>query len=347
MSAAAASGSALLDAAPADTASLPRIGFLGLGWIGQHRLQALLDAGACRVAGLADASPASLEQAQQHAPGAAAVSTLDELLALDLDAVVIATPSALHARQAMAALRRGLAVFCQKPLARTARETAEMVATARSANRLLGCDFSYRHTAGMRRIRESVQRGELGTVYAADLVFHNAYGPDKAWSRDAALSGGGCAIDLGIHLVDLALWTLGFPEVERVSSRLFAQGRRLAPGSPEVEDFAFAQLDLAGGAVVRIACSWKLSAGCDAVIEAQFHGNQAGAALRNQGGSFYDFTAEGFEGTQRRLLAAPPDDWGGRAIVAWARALAEGTGYDPEIEGAVRTAAAMDAIYGR
>jgi predicted dehydrogenase len=199
----------------------------------------------------------------------------------------------------------------------------------------------------MRRIRNCVSEGELGHVYAADLVFHNAYGPDKPWFRDPALAGGGCAIDLGIHLVDLALWTLGFPEVERVSSRLYAQGRLLAPGAAQVEDYAVAQLDLANGAVVRIACSWNLAAGRDAVIEAHFHGERGGAAMCNRGGSFYDFIGERYEGTRSTLLAEPPDDWGGRAIVAWARQLAGGARYSPQIETALKTAAVLDRIYGR
>lgn len=325
----------------------PRLGFLGLGWIGQHRMQALLDEKACRVVAVADPSPEARARAQAAAPGAAAVETLEELLRHELDGIVIATPSALHAQQAMAALDRGLAVFCQKPLARTASENRSIVDAARRADRLLGCDLSYRHTEAMRRIRNCVVEGELGQVYAADLVFHNAYGPDKSWARDAALSGGGCAIDLGIHLVDLALWTLGFPKVEKVDSRLYAQGRLLTPGSNAVEDYAVAQLDLAGGAVVRIACSWNLPAGRDAVIEAHFHGTQAGAAMQNVDGSFYDFAAARFDGTQRTPLADPPDAWGGRAIVAWARRLAGGGRYDPAIETIVDVAAVLDRIYGR
>lgn len=325
---------------------LPRIGFLGLGWIGQHRMQAVLAAQACEVAAVADPSPGAIEAARQLAPGARAVGTLDELLECGLDGAVIATPSALHAAQALALLESGVAVFCQKPLARTARETALIVGAARRADRLLGCDLSYRCTEGMRRIRDCVSSGELGAVYAADLVFHNAYGPDKPWFRDASLSGGGCVIDLGTHLVDLALWTLGFPEVERVTSRLYAQGRPLALPPAEVEDFAVAQLDLAGGAVVRLACSWNLPAGRDAVIEARFHGTRGGAALRNRNGSFYDFIAERLDGTRSTPLAQPPDSWGGRAIVAWARRLAEDPGYDPDIESALPVAAALDAIYG-
>jgi predicted dehydrogenase len=334
-------------ASRAARAPLPRIGFLGLGWIGRHRMQSLLTAQACQVAAVADTDGQACDGARLLAPDAAAVRTLEDLLALDLDAIVIATPSALHAAQARQALERGLAVFCQKPLARTAREAAAIIAAARRSDRLLGCDLSYRHTEGMRRIRELVASGELGHVFAADLLFHNAYGPDKAWFRDPVLSGGGCMIDLGTHLVDLALWTLGFPRVEQVSIRLYAQGRLLPAGASEVEDFAAAQLDLAGGTVVRIGCSWNLSAGCDAVIEARFHGTRGAACLRNVNGSFYDFVAERFDGTRRTTLVEPPDEWGGRAIVDWARQLASDGSYDPQIESTVEVAAALDAMYGR
>jgi len=334
-------------APPAAAARLPRLGFLGLGWIGQHRMRALLAEQACRVVAVADPSGEARSGAQELVPGARIAGSLEELLEGELDGAVIATPSALHAAQARALLERGVAVFCQKPLARTAQETAAIVAAARAADRLLGCDLSYRYTEGMRRIRDCVSRGELGPVYAADLVFHNAYGPDKPWFRDAALSGGGCMIDLGTHLVDLALWTLGFPQVERVTSRLYAQGRLLPAHSAEVEDFGVAQLDLAGGTVVRLACSWNLAAGRDAVIEARFHGIRGGAAWHNCNGSFYDFAAERYEGTRSIPLAGPPDAWGGRAILAWARQLAAGGRYSPDIESAVQVAAALDAIYGR
>jgi predicted dehydrogenase len=325
----------------------PRLGFLGVGWIGRHRLDAIVKDGSAEIAAVADAHADACEAACALAPGAASLRSLDALLESGLDGLVIATPSALHAAQCEAALARGVAVFCQKPLARTAPETQRVIDAARRANRLLGVDLSYRHTAGMRRIRELVGAGEIGDVYAVDLVFHNAYGPDKPWFRDPVLSGGGCVIDLGIHMVDLALWTLGFPRVEAVSSRLHAGGRRLALPSAVVEDHAVAQIDIAGGCVLRLACSWNLPAGRDAVIEACFHGTRGGAALRNVGGSFYDFTAERFEGTRAIPLASPPDDWGGRAAVHWVRALANGGAFDPDIQRLAEVAAVLDAIYER
>jgi predicted dehydrogenase len=300
-------------------ATRPRLGFLGVGWIGRSRLEAIAASGYAEVGAVADPALAG------------ALDSLDELLEQDLDGVVIATPSGLHAEQAIAALERGLAVFCQKPLARTAAETRAVVAAARRADRLLGVDLSYRHVDAFRAAHAAVS--EIGEVIGADLVFHNAYGPDKPWFYDPELAGGGCVIDLGTHLVDLAVWILDF-DPETVTSRL--------RGDP-VEQFATAELD-----GVRLACSWNLHAGAEAVIEASFYGTEGGVSVRNVGGSFYDFRCERLRGTEREVLAAPPDDWMGRAAVDWARRLAAGERFDPAESAAyVRVAEIVDRIYGR
>ena len=322
----------------------PRIGFLGTGWIGRHRMAAMLATGAVEAAAVCDPSAECVADARALAPDAAAVGSLDEMLALDLDGVVIATPSALHAEQSVAALTAGKAVFCQKPLGRTAAEARAVVDAAWAADRLLGVDLSYRHTAAMREIAGLVRGGALGRVFAVDLTFHNAYGPDKAWFYDAAQSGGGCVVDLGVHLVDLALWTLDFPEVRHVDARLLSGGSPLAAG--QVEDYALAQF-AAGDAQVRLACSWRLNAGRDAVIEAAFYGTEGSAALRNVAGSFYDFTAERFDGTAATRLADPPDEWGGRAAAAWAKQLALSPRFLADAEQFVASAEVLDRIYGR
>jgi predicted dehydrogenase len=328
-------------------AAHPRIAFLGCGWIGGHRLRAAAQAGLAEIVAIADPAREAQSRVSQFAPGAALLASLDQLLELEPEGVVIATPSALHAAQAVTALERGCAVFCQKPLGRTASETEQVIAAARSADRLLATDFCYRYTKGMERIRSLVQTGELGRVYCANFVFHNAYGPDKPWFYDKVLAGGGCAMDLGIHLIDLALWVLDYPAVNAVSARLYAGGEPLAAEADRVEDFALARIDLAGGATVELACSWRLSAGRDAVIEASFYGTGGGATLRNVNGSFYDFIAERYRGTARETLTQGPEDWGARGIVEWTRRLAAGERFDREIERTAEVARVLDAIYGR
>jgi predicted dehydrogenase len=325
-------------------ATRPRLGFLGVGWIGRDRMRAVARSGAGEVAALADPAAECVEAALGDAPGAEVVEGLEDLLAAGVDGVVIATPSALHADQAIAALEAGVAVLCQKPLGRDAGETRSVVEAARAADRLLGVDLAYRFTEAGAAVREHV--GEVGPVHAVELVFHNAYGPDKPWFLDPALAGGGCVIDLGIHLVDLLLWALDFPAVEDVRSHLWRQGRPLEPG--EVEDFCLAELGLAGGAVARLACSWFSHEGRDAVVEATFRGRDGTLAVRNVAGSFYDFRAELWRGTGRAALAEPPDAWGGRAAVAWAARLAAGERFDAaEAEQHVAVAGVLDRVYGR
>jgi predicted dehydrogenase len=310
-------------------------------------MESIATSGVAEIACICDSSPACVAGVVETHPNIAIAKTFDELLQADLDGVVVATPSALHAEQSIRALERGLAVFCQKPLGRNISEVVSIIRAAQKVDRLLGIDLSYRFTDGMRQVQRAIASGSIGEVYACDLTFHNAYGPDKSWFYDSKLSGGGCVMDLGVHLVDIALWSLGFPSVNKVTSKLFASGKPLDQRSTQVEDYGIATMEVSSGVLVRLACSWKLPVGCDAIISAAFYGSKGGLAFHNVNGSFYDFVAERFDGTSRTTLSSPPDEWGGRAAVAWAAQLQENSAFDCEVGHAIEVAAVLDAIYGR
>jgi predicted dehydrogenase len=328
-------------------ATRPRLGFLGVGWIGRHRLQTVLQSGCADIVAIGDTVSQMAAQAAEGLPDVQIVDSLEAVMETRPDGVVIATPSGLHSHQATIALERGAAVFCQKPLACTHAETRQVIEAAQCADRLLAVDFCYRTLNGMPRLRDLIRSGELGQIYAIDLVFHNAYGPDKPWCYDLAQSGGGCVIDLGIHLVDLALWLLDFPAILELSSRLYVRGNTIAKPIGDSEDYAIAQFDLEGGTMARLSCSWHLPAGCNAIIEASFYGTKAGAAVRNVNGSFYDFQVEHFRGTTRETLGTFPDDWGGRAILDWVWRVSRKEGFDPEAKRLAEVSKIVDAIYGR
>lgn len=330
--------------------SKPRLAFLGVGWIGKNRMEALAEDGLAEIAGIADPSSENLQAALEVAPGAKTFHSFEEILESDVDGVVIATPSALHAEQSIAALNKGKAVFCQKPLGRNAAETQAVVEAARRQDLLLGVDLCYRHTC-FRQIHDIIQSGELGHIYATELTFHNAWGPGKDWFYDPLRSGGGCVVDLGIHLIDLALWSLKGTEAKEVHSSLFSKGKPLHNPNEQVEDYATALIKLENEkqekTTLNLNCSWNLPAGTEAVIQANFYGTKGGVAFRNINGSFYDFQALRLNGTQTEVLFEGPDSWGVRAVGEWARRLAEGRKFDPEANTIVEVAKVLDRIYGR
>lgn len=326
-----------------------KLGFVGVGWIGRNRMEVLLKNSNSKAILIAEPSEENASKALKSAEDASIVEDLEQMLKdEEVDGIIIATPSAMHADQSIRALKAGKAVFCQKPLGRTAEEVKNVISASMKADKYLGVDFSYRYTRAFQAVHKLIKSGEIGEIFSVDLVFHNAYGPDKDWFYDIKRSGGGCVMDLGIHLVDLALWSLGFPEVTDVTSHLFHQGKKLDSFNEQVEDFASVNLTTAQGTVINLNCSWNISAGKEAEIEAKFFGTNGGAAFKNVNGSFYDFTAEKYIGTQTETLVIPPDDWSGKAGVDWAEKVLKGQKYDRQSANElIKTAEIIDRIYGR
>jgi predicted dehydrogenase len=123
------------------------------------------------VAAIADPSPTVRSAVVAVAPEAEAVASLEKLLELELDGLVISS-SGLCALQARVALEQGLAVFSELPMGRNAREAATLVEVAERADRLLAADRRYRHSEAIRRAESAFTGGALGEVYAAVFELH-------------------------------------------------------------------------------------------------------------------------------------------------------------------------------
>ncbi|HBG27067.1 MAG: oxidoreductase [Planctomycetes bacterium GWF2_41_51] len=325
----------------------PRVGFLGMGWIGTSRMEAIIKRNLVDVITIADPNITVYEKIKNLVPKAFFVQDMEQMMEQKLDAIVIATPSALHCKQSVKALESGAAVFCQKPLGRNLRETTKVVNTAKEMNRLLGIDFSYRYVRSLQAVYDCISQGQIGDVYAVNLVFHNAYGPDKDWFYDVKQSGGGCVIDLGIHLIDLCLWILDFPEILQCSSKLYSKAKPFNHAENKVEDYASAQLISDNGTVINLACSWNLSAGCDAIIKAEFFGKDGAAVWGNVNGSFFNFKSKKMKGTASQILFDSPDDWFGKAAAKWSEKLVKSCEYDSDVESVNAVAKVIDMIYQR
>ena len=327
------------------TAEKLKLGFAGMGWIGKSRMNAILDHNPHCEFTIADPDENVINELKQELSEVQCHQSLDKLIKSNADGIVIASPSALHAPQSIQALQSGKSVFCQKPLGRNAEETLQVVQAAESSNKLLQVDFSYRYTKAMEAVKEVIQSGDLGHIYGVNLTFHNAYGPDKDWYKNPEFSGGGCLMDLGIHLIDLLFWLFDDTELSRHQSQYFHQGNSKFDTNTQVEDYAIAQCRMNDSTSVQLSCSWFLPAGKDAIIEATFYGENGGVSFSNINGSFYDFEAKRFFGTHSEVLISPPDKWEGRAAVKWAEQLSGGSGFDQKAYDFVKVAQELENFY--
>jgi predicted dehydrogenase len=323
----------------------PTLAFCGVGWIGKRRLKAVLESDLAKVLVIADPSAVCRIEALELAQQAELYDEWEEAVNHpSVDGVVISTPNFLHKTQTIAALEKGKSVFCQYPPGCSSAEVETMIDAARKADRLLATDFSYRYCEAFQQTGDIIGSGELGTLFAVELSFHSAMGPENEWYYQIGQSGGGCMMDLGMHLLDFALLALGFPDVTRVESRLYAKGKRIE-GRTQAEDYGTALVDLANGIQLTITSSWHLHIGSPATIRAGFYGTRGAVSLQNINGSFFDFAAFLHKGTSRQWLSGTPEDWTGRAILNWIRQLSINPRYDPMAEKYINSARLIDRIY--
>ena len=228
-----------------------RYGLIGAGVVAGMHLEAIAALDDVELVGIAahDTESAALRARES---GSRAFAESDELLACELDVVVVATPHPSHAELTIAALETGAHVLCEKPLAPEARDADAMIATADRAGRLLGVCFQQRFRPVIAAARQLVDEGRLGTLVRASIVDPlyrpNAYYRTAGWRGTWKGEGGGVLMNQAPHTLDLLCHLAGPP----VTVWGVAQ-RRAQP--MEAEDTATALLSYEGGAVGTIAVS--------------------------------------------------------------------------------------------
>jgi predicted dehydrogenase len=143
-----------------------RVGVIGYGYWGPNLTRCLTEAEGCRLAGIADMSPAALVRAARKHPDVLRTTDPSELIAdPNVDAVAIATPVRTHFALALAALRAGKHVLLEKPLTETADQARQLVDEAAARNLVLMVDHTFCYTPAVRKLRDLVAGGDLGTIY--------------------------------------------------------------------------------------------------------------------------------------------------------------------------------------
>lgn len=171
------------------------------------------------------------------------------------DGVIICAENSRHLPLVKLAAEAGAHVLCEKPLATTAQDAAEIVRICRRAGVLLMTAFPMRYSAPLLEVKSLLDQGQLGKVYCFNSSNQGEL-PKKhrAWFVDKALAGGGAIMDHTVHLVDIMRWYLGseVDEVYAVANRIFH-----ADEVEEVETGGIVWVTFENGVFATIDCSWS------------------------------------------------------------------------------------------
>ena len=198
-----------------------RIALFGSGWIMDFHARGVLEHPGGELVAAANWREASLRSlAERH--GIPRITTDWRELVADpeVDAVIIGTPNALHAPQAIACLEAGKHVLVEKPMARTLAEAEAMNAAAAASGRRLMVAHCWRFHDDVRALRARIAGGELGEITKTrGYGVHAGWGP-SGWFTDLELAGGGALLDMGVHAIDTVRFLLGDPALESVCARI-------------------------------------------------------------------------------------------------------------------------------
>ena len=223
-----------------------RVALIGAGNISDTHARAARGVEGVEIAAVYGDNPERARALAARYDGTAYASLEECLAHRPLDAVIIGSPSGLHAEQGVAAAARGLHVLTEKPIDVTVARADALIAAAAAADVRLGVLFQDRGQPSFGRLRSALRAGELGRPLLASARVKWYRPPEyysaSRWRGTWALDGGGALMNQGIHTLDLLIWLLG--PVRRVLGRTATLRHAI-----EVEDTALALLEFESGAI--------------------------------------------------------------------------------------------------
>jgi len=209
------------------------------------------------------------------------------------DIATVCTPNYLHRAMSIDAMRAGADVLCEKPVAINSDEIDSMISIRNATGKKLVIAHQKRFTTEAKYLKSIITKGVLGEVYNVNSQWVRCQGiPGMGgWFTDKSRSGGGALIDIGIHVLDLSMWFLDFPDTKTISGICGSRfgynglgagdfGRRVSGESfvYDVEDYASAQIITKDGISIQLQCAWAAH-----VKEERFNvelwGDKCGASL--------------------------------------------------------------------
>ena len=251
-----------------------KLGIVGVGWIAQIiHLPMLLKLPEADVVALCDTDKSKLRLVGEKYGVKRLYTEIQRMLENeDLHAVIVCTSTDAHKDATNAVLNAGKDVLVEKPIARRYSEAVEMAETAKATKRKVMVGMNHRFRPDIMILKSFIQGKELGKISYVRVAWLRRRASDATWLLNKEKSGGGVFLDLGIAMLDLAFWLLGYPDVRRVTASHYNHKTK------DVEDTSIVSIVMKNGTLVNIEVSWSMSVDDD-VYECSIFGAEGSATL--------------------------------------------------------------------
>lgn len=249
---------------------LLKVGVIGVGGVANSHMPGWSDSPLAEVVAGSDVSEAALARfGERYGITRLTTQPGDIINDPDIDIIDICTPNMFHAPLAIAALKAGKHVLCEKPLAPTPDDIHQMIAARDESGKLLMTAQHFRFSGSAKAMKAELNSGALGDIYhARSWMLRRAGMLTRPGFILKAQAGGGACIDIGVHILDLTLWFMGNPKPVTVTGvarkELAAQPGAFSvwggtiPQEMDVEEFAAAFVRFENGATLVLEVSWML-----------------------------------------------------------------------------------------
>ncbi len=270
----------------------PKIVLIGAGWAARNAHLPGFRAAGVPVAAICDLNPLPANTLAKQYGIANVYSDYKEMIEKEKpDSVHVLLPNVAHREPVLFALAAGANVLCEKPIATSTAEAQEMFDAAKKAGRTLMAAQSWRFESSSRAIKRLIDAGELGDVYYGEATAMRRMGiPTWGLFHYKEHSHGGALLDIGVHMLDLAVWLMGNPQPVRVSSMVTAKfGKRPEvakllrsawdPEKFDVDDFSISLVHFASGASLILRVSWAAHIPDQQLFDVRVLGTEAGVTV--------------------------------------------------------------------
>jgi len=260
-----------------------KLGLIGAGGISGAHFRTISSIEGAEIIAASDLVEARLDAVKERWGVKKTFTDYNEMLKMDeLDAVLVTTPTAVHAPPTVAALRAGKHVLCEKPMEATLDAATEMVRASHEMGKILMIALKLRYSSQVKKAKEIIDAGTLGDVYYVETVADRRRGnPGGSFIRKAT-AGLGAAADIGVYALDTALYLMGHPKpvaVSGIASNYLSLHNTWNPAlkETEVEDFAVGWVLFDNGARMVFKTCWCMN--MDSLGGTIFLGKKAGLRI--------------------------------------------------------------------